>query len=406
MNLLIINDFGIEGGGTENRINVLIDYFIRNDSFREIHILQQKIVCKRQKGKKSHADRRIKIHYCPSGYLRSYLFTKEIIKKHSIGFVQAHNMMGMTPAPVLAAKSMKKPVVWYAHDYWAMCTFRNFIDPYNAIEDKLCGKARGKRCTKCRMRPRSLLKLRLWKAILNRSDIAIASSRTMARLYKDEGIMGGRWKTVSPWINPLMLKKTGDPAESGIKRGMEILFVGSLVEFKGAWVAVRALKQIIKRVPGASLVFIGGEQDKGLIHRNKIDSMARKEGVLGNIRFMGQRSQEEIKEKLGRAGAYVCPTVCMEAFGLNWAEAMAAGCPVVASRIGSIPEFISQKDQNGLLFEPRNHCELAQKVIMLLEDRHLSGKLGQNGADYAVSHFDIEAAGKKILSIYNNMKKS
>lgn len=395
MKLLIVNDAGITGGGTENRISTLMDYFIRNKTFQEIHVIQQR------SNKRSLKDKRVKIHYSPAGYFKTYFFTKSIIKKYKIDFVQAHNMVALTPIPVLAAKNLKKPVVWYAHDYWAMCAHRNFINPYNAMQEKLCGKAYGKKCRNCGGSLKSSLKLWLWKRTLNKADLTIGTGRKLVSLYENEGILKGKWGVVVPWIDPIMLSKT----KARAKRGRNILFVGSLLDFKGAWVAVKALKYVLKKFPNICLVFIGGEQEKNSKYRKKIEAIARQDNVLRSIVFAGKKDRNEIKKELTKAAVYVCPTVCMESFGLNWAEAMASGCPVIASQIGCIPEYINIENKNGILFKPRNYEDLAEKIIGVLKNKKLSQSIGKKGVKYAYENFDIEKSGRKILHLYKKLYK-
>jgi len=306
-------------------------------------------------------------------------------------------MMALTPMPVLAAKNLGKPVVWYAHDYWAMCALRNFIDPYNAMNRRLCGKPDGKTCNQCRINIITSIRLLFWKMILNKADIAISTGKRMIEIYEREGILKGKWNIVTPWLDPFMLEGKGTK-----KRNKKILFVGSLIDYKGAWVAVKALKHVLKKIPKARLVLIGDEQHS--IFRKRMDLIAKKENVSSNVIFAGKRDKKYIKKMLNQGGVFACPTVCMESFGLNWAEAMASGCPVVASAIGSIPEHVDGK--SGLLFTPRNYEQLASGIVKVLGNPNLAKRLSKNGKLHAKKNFDIEINGKKIISLYNKILKS
>src|SRR3989344_108860 len=396
MKLLIINDFGTSGGGTENRIHTLIDYFLEKRSFEEIHIIQKTSLNQVKKNNRPENQQKVSYHVCPEGHFRSYFFTKKTIKRHDIDLVQAHNMMALTPMPLLAAKHLKKPIVWYAHDYWVMCAFRNFIDPRNAMKRYICGKAYGRKCGQCRGSLRNSLRLMLWRWIINGADHAIATGRNMIDIYTKEGILREKWEIVTPWIDPLMIFTS-----SKQKRDKNILFVGSLMDYKGAWVVIKALKGVLKNNPSSRLILAGDEQDS--VFRERVEKIASEYGVLKNIDFIGKISRERLKYLLRTSGVFVCPTVCIESFGLNWAEAMAHGCPVIASSIGTIPEHIDGK--NGLIFMPRDYTDLASKINLILGNRELSSRIGITGTLYAKKNFDINKNGKKILKLYNELLK-
>lgn len=400
MKLLVINDFGTSGGGTENRISTLMDYFLEKRVFDEVHVIQKgPLKQQNEYDSKKTFKKKIYYHSCPKGHFKSYFFTKRIIRKYNIDFVQAHNMMALTPAPLLAAKHLNKPVAWYAHDYWAMCALRNFIDPRNAMKKSICGKAYGRKCSQCRRSLRNSLRLMLWRWIINKADLAIATGKNMIDIYSSDGILKRKWAVVTPWIDPSMMGSV-----SIRKRNRNVLFVGSLMDYKGAWVAVKAMKYILRKVPEARLVIVGDEQDKNSVFRRRIEAIATEENVTDSLDFLGKRSREEIRKMLQNSGVYVCPTVCVESFGLNWAEAMAQGCPVVASSIGTIPEHINGR--NGLLFKPRDEKELAEKIISIIKNRRLAECIGRNGASYSREAFNIESSGRKITGLYRRVYKN
>jgi glycosyltransferase involved in cell wall biosynthesis len=296
-------------------------------------------------------------------------------------------------------------VVWWAHDYWLLCAKRSFIDPYNASKEELCDKAAKKDCSRC-MGLKTRMKYVLWKRIMNYTvDHAIAPAKILQEIHEYNNILQGKWSVIVPWIDSEYLnnsslekkKKKKDEEKNPI-----ILFVGSLIEFKGAWVAAKAMKKICAAYPDAKLLFIGGEQEKEGKYRRQIDEICQQDGTSNAVVFLGKKTKEEIHELQRTAVVYICPTVCMESFGLNWAEAMAAGIPVVASAIGSIPEYVKDCER-GLLFPARDHEALAQCVIKLFRDSRLAKHLAENGQQYVQKQFRVERATDEILGIYNRL---
>lgn len=94
-------------------------------------------------------------------------------------------------------------------------------------------------------------------------------------------------------------------------------------------------------------------------------------------------------------------TSVFEPFGLMLAEAMAAGKPVVATRVDGIPEVVSE-GQTGLLAPPRDPQALAQASARLLRDEELAHRVGKAGRQRVIEHFTIEAMAQKTMALYES----
>jgi glycosyltransferase involved in cell wall biosynthesis len=105
------------------------------------------------------------------------------------------------------------------------------------------------------------------------------------------------------------------------------------------------------------------------------------------VRFLGRR--DDVPQLLGGATIAVVPSLWEEAFGLAVAEGMAAGVPVVASRIGGIPEQV-EDGQSGLLVPPGDADALAGALLRLLSDPEERTRLAAQGRERARNHFSIE----------------
>jgi len=95
-------------------------------------------------------------------------------------------------------------------------------------------------------------------------------------------------------------------------------------------------------------------------------------------RLIGWQSQEELPEQLRQADILVFPTVAEEALGRSAVEAMGAGLPVIASRIGGLI-FTVTDGLTGLLFEPGDVADLMRQITRLLDDVDLRHRMGQAG---------------------------
>lgn len=96
------------------------------------------------------------------------------------------------------------------------------------------------------------------------------------------------------------------------------------------------------------------------------------------LRFIGWQSQDDLPRWIRAADALVFPTLAEEALGRSAVEAMACSRPVVASRIGGLP-YTVRDGETGLLVEPGNSVDLADKIARLLDDADLRRRLGEAG---------------------------
>lgn len=119
-----------------------------------------------------------------------------------------------------------------------------------------------------------------------------------------------------------------------------------------------------------------------------------------NVQFVGRLAYDELLTFYKAARLLVVPSVWFEPFGMVAADAMALGLPVVASRIGGLPDVVDE-GVTGLLFEPGNAADLAQQIGRIWEDPALGVQLGKSGRAKAVQRYSQQAYYRNLLSAYN-----
>jgi glycosyltransferase involved in cell wall biosynthesis len=121
--------------------------------------------------------------------------------------------------------------------------------------------------------------------------------------------------------------------------------------------------------------------------------------VPPNLKFVGRLAGEELTCFYRKARLVVVPSVCYETFGLVAAEAMGHGKPVVASRIGGLPEVVDDR-ANGLLFEPGSATDLSEKMLTLWGNAALCRSLGRHGRNKCLREYSQKAHYRRLVDIY------
>lgn len=142
--------------------------------------------------------------------------------------------------------------------------------------------------------------------------------------------------------------------------------------------AVLAIFDKIRRTVHARLLLVGDGPELGTAYR-----VARELGISGLIDFVG--AQEEIVPLLSVSDLFLLPS-SQESFGLAALEAMACEVPVVASRVGGLPEVI-EHGISGFLHAPDELDEMAQSALGLLRDPALHARVAETACQRVRTHF-------------------
>jgi glycosyltransferase involved in cell wall biosynthesis len=140
-----------------------------------------------------------------------------------------------------------------------------------------------------------------------------------------------------------------------------ILFVGGLRAIKGLDYLLEAMSIIKQKKSRATLVLVGDGTE-----RAHLKALARGLNIEERVTFAGSVPPERVPEYMVGADIFVLPSVS-EAFPNVILEAMAAALPIVATRVGGVPEIVTD-GVNGFVVSPRNPRALAEKVLALLDD--------------------------------------
>jgi glycosyltransferase involved in cell wall biosynthesis len=186
-----------------------------------------------------------------------------------------------------------------------------------------------------------------------------------------------------------------------------LVFVGRFDRLKGGDLVIDAFAGILDEVPGARLWVIG--PDRGFCDADgrtwRIEEYVRHRlpGALESkqVEYLGTQPLSALPRFRRRALATI---VCSryETFPYTVTEAMSLGCPVVAARVGGIPEII-RDSESGLLHEPGNPDDLARKVIALLRDPKAAARLGRQAIQDCERDYSPAKVADDALSFYRSV---
>lgn len=184
----------------------------------------------------------------------------------------------------------------------------------------------------------------------------------------------------------------------GIRDDEPVVGIASrLYPVKGHHILLPAFQQVLRRVPAAKLLIVGDGPE-----RANLEAQARSLGLSQQVSFAG--FQEDIAAHLRLCWVTAVPSVHPEPFGLVVVESMAAGVPVIASRIGGLPEIVTD-GVAGLLVEAEQPEALATAMVRVLEDSDLRHRLASRciaeSERFSMDHFvqRMEAIYREVVAV-------
>jgi glycosyltransferase involved in cell wall biosynthesis len=229
---------------------------------------------------------------------------------------------------------------------------------------------------------------RVGRTLLRRVDgIAGVSDYVRDRVSERLGVGAPYVRAIH---NGVDLARFAPPPAARVPRvgDVHVMTVARLCEEKGVDVLVRALAD--PSLSRARLTVVGDGPEL-----EPLAALSRSLGVADRTSFLGLRS--DLQELLRDVDVFAHPAVWEEAFGLTVAEAMAAGCPVVATRTGATPELVAD-GETGVLVPPGDPGALAAAIARLADDPALRERLGRAGRRRAEARFDVARCADRHLA--------
>jgi len=318
---------------------------------------------------------------------RTVLDLERLIDLHRPAVAHFHNIFPLiSPAAYYACRRRGVPVVQTIHNFRLIC-----LNAY-AFRD-------GAICLDCR---KSLFRGISWACYRN-SKVQSAGVAVMLWLHRLLGTwkkMVTRYICMTPFLKDLFIQ-FGLPKEKicikphfifesqfSNRNGNDdyAVFIGRIGPEKGIETLIKAWEGI----QGIKLYIIG---------KGPLESSLKKHVQNNKIKYLGFIEHQYCLEILQKSRFLLLPSDLYETFGMVILEAMSVGKPVIASRLGSLPDLISN-GKNGLLFEPGNPKDLADKVRWLLEHEAEAEEMGRRAREEYEKKYTPEKNFELIMKIY------
>ena len=186
-----------------------------------------------------------------------------------------------------------------------------------------------------------------------------------------------------------------------------VLFAGKLRESKGVHILLAAMERVWQEAPQAVLVLVGGTEyglGRTMLPTPFFQQLQRQiKEVRGRVVLTGFIPPQQMPRAYLFGDVFVGPSQIDEGLGLVFLEAAAAGLPLIASRMGGIPEVVREGENGWLLRQKDDSQELAEKILSLLKDEDLRISLGQWGRQWVLSNFSWKKIVQTLEKVYDEV---
>lgn len=217
--------------------------------------------------------------------------------------------------------------------------------------------------------------------------VIAVSQALKRRIWEHTGVEA----TVIPNIIDLSLFVPGQEEKN--RPGNRFISAGNLNQEKGFDTLIRAFAAVREQAPEAKLLILGDGPE-----REKLQQLIRQFSLEDNVTLYGRYLRPEFAEKLRECDTFVLASRS-ETFGVVYAEAMAAGLPVIASRCGGPEDFVNER--NGLLVPVDDVQSLTEAMLRMLasSDRYDRGEISR----CARTAFSSETIGTMISELFQKI---
>lgn len=242
----------------------------------------------------------------------------------------------------------------------------------------------------------------LCNRLLRAASKVVASARVEAEQYKERGVAPDKIEIIPNGIdlsefNTLPPRGTFRKRYGISKNTKLVLYLGRIIKVKGIDFLIRAFHRLRKKMQDVKLVIVGPDDGYLNVCKRLIEVL----GIEQHVLFTGPLYGREKLEAYNDVDVYVLPSI-YEIFSITVLEAYACSKPVIATRVGDLPDRVIH-GKTGLLVEPSNVEELSEALLYLLTDRKIAEEISYNARRVILPKFSMETVTHKLEKLYEKV---
>jgi glycosyltransferase involved in cell wall biosynthesis len=301
-----------------------------------------------------------------------------------------HVRMFMTQlSPLILPLLRQVPSLLHVVNYDLICPLNTKLLPDNSV----CHQRAGMACYYEGCLPplgvaRAISQRLMWQWWSDVFDIIVTNSHWVRRRLAAEGITAHEtvWNGVP--VRPRRPPLGSIPI---------VAFAGRFVAKKGVGVLLRAMSQVVTKIPNAMLLIAGDGPE-----RQSIETSIAAYRLASHVTLLGHLDRSQLEHQFAQVWVQAVPSVWEEPFGLVTAEAMMRGTATVVSNAGGTSELV-ENGVTGFTVPPGDVEALAQALICLLSNRHLAEQLGQAGRQRALAELREDRVVERFVALYQKI---
>jgi glycosyltransferase involved in cell wall biosynthesis len=258
----------------------------------------------------------------------------------------------------------------------------------------------------------------LIRFVLRLVDALIVLGESIKRNFKGIYPESKEIKVVPNGMNPNQFIHRSSFPNHKAESSFQILYIGNISFVKGFYDLMIVYKRLFEKFPSLRLSFVGEiisvEQEKNILRKyfsgenqKRMDGSSKEidefvqEAAKYHAAYLGVIDGDRKLKVLSEAAVFVLPSYS-EGLSTGVLEAMAAGLPVITTKVGAMSEVILD-GENGYLVEPGDCETLYEKLAALINNRELCKKMGKRSVEIVKERFDIERVAEHLGDIFDSI---
>ncbi len=223
------------------------------------------------------------------------------------------------------------------------------------------------------------------------ADLNLPVSRSLETILRDRVKPVGRCETLLLGVD----RHRFFPA-SELSLEPRVLFVGRIERAKGVYDLLEAWVGVLAHHPNARLMMVGEDRTNG-----SFSQQAQSLGISGSLSLTGPLPGHHVADMMRQSRLFCLPSH-KEGTPVCVMEALACGLPIVATRVGGIPDIVVDQ-KTGILVGKANAQELADALVSLLRDPSKCIRMGREAQMFAHAHLDIVRTADRLVDLYREI---